>query len=137
MYKFIKEDNVPIQIKKASLLLATYAFWVLIGTIWYAFDTNFDHSKELFRGVLRFAGVTGIAWWLLTLNKNSWWFAIFASGLFATLGIIGIVSFLYLATAHDSTYIKMLLKLLLPTYLLSHAFIILINSENRKLFINQ
>lgn len=134
VYKFIKEASVPFNIKKASLLMATYGFWILIWAIWFAFDTNFENSKELFRGIVRFAGMTYLAWWLLSLNKKSWWFAIGACGFFATMGFIGIISFIYLGVTTDRTYLLILLKLLVPTYLLSHVFAILINPKNRKLF---
>lgn len=134
MYKFIKNAKVSTDVKNASLLLATYAVWVLVGTVWYAVDTDFENTKELIRGLIRFGGVTYVAWWLLTLDKRAWWFAVAASGFFSSMGVLAIAMFIYIGSTYDSIFLVMIVKLLVPLYLLIHALIILCKKETRAQF---
>ena len=134
MFGTIKISLAPGTVKRASLLMLSYAVVVLIGTVWFAVQTDFSQTKELFRGLVRVAGISGLAFWLLTLDKRAWWLSIGACSFLAILGVIGIVTLGFAGLAYDTSLLWFVLKLVVPVYLLGHAVLILAKRETRDLF---
>ena len=134
MFGLIQKSLAPASVKRASILMLLYAAFILTTTTWFALQTDFSHREELFRGLLRVAGITGLAFWLLTLNKNAWWFSIVACGLLAALGVIGILMLGFAGVVYDTTLLWLILKVAAPVYFLGHATLLLAKRETRQVF---
>ncbi|MBW0147938.1 hypothetical protein [Marinobacter arenosus] len=135
MFGLIKRSDAPHQVKRASMFLLSYALIVLVGTLFYAFESGGEDTRELFRGLIRVAGISYIAWWLLSLKKEAWWFAVGACGFLSLLGLVGIGALLYAGSIVSTDYYLLVLKLIAPLYLLIHALVILVREDTRSLFI--
>ncbi len=135
MFGFVKRSDAPVQVKRASFLLLSYAFLVLIGTVSYAYESGGEDSRELIRGLVRVGGISYIAWWLLSLKKEAWWFAVGACGFLSALGVFGVGALLYAGSSLSSDFYLMGLKLIAPLYFLLHAFLILVREDTRSLFV--
>lgn len=134
MFGLIQESLAPAAVKRAMILMLLYAASILIITAWFALQTGFSHGEELLRGLIRVAGITGLAFWLLTLNKNAWWLSIVACGLLAALGVIGILAIGFAGAAYDTTLLWLIPKLAAPVYFLGHATLLLARRESRQAF---
>jgi len=78
--------------------------------------------------------MTFIAFWLLKLDKTAWWFATIACSFFAILGTLTIITAAVAGFLYDSSLFQVLLRLILPTYFLTHSAYILFNKETRLAF---
>ena len=135
MLSKLNDKTIPINVRLASRLILIYAIWVMIGALWFAFTTNFADMKWFLRGVLRFAGMTYLGLWLLTLNKQAWRFCVGACLFFLTMSALGISAMLYVAIAHNQQEsLWVLLKFIFPIYLLGHAAVLLLKKETRSQF---
>lgn len=137
MFGLVKRSDAPVQVQRASIFLLSYALLVLIGTVFYAVESGGEDTRELIRGLVRVGGIGYIAWWLLSLKKEAWWFAVGACGFLSTLGFLGIGAFLYAGSSVSSDYYLLVLKLVAPVYLLLHAFVILVRADTRSLFVGK
>lgn len=134
VFSLVRNTAAPAKVKQASLLMLSYAAAILIGTVLFAVKTDFTHSKELIRGLVRVAGISYLAFWLLKLDKRAWWFAVVACAVFASFGVVGILTLGFVGIAHDASVFSLLLGVILPTYFLGHATLILVQRETRELF---
>lgn len=134
MFGFIGRSAAPVQVKRASIFLLSYALLVLVGTLSYAFESGGQDTKELVRGLVRACGIGYIAWWLLSLKKEAWWFAVGASGFLSVVGILGMGALLYAGAGLNADYYLLVLKLIAPLYCLLHALLILLKADARSVF---
>lgn len=130
----MKAQAMPTSIKNVRRLMLLYVAVILIGTIIYAFDTGFVDKRELFRGMLRAAGFSYLAWWLPSLDKRAWWASVIACGVLAVLGLGALLLLPDLGAASNSAVLWTTLKVAVAVYALAHAFIILMQSETRNNF---
>lgn len=114
--------------------MLSYSAFILFGTAWFAVQTDFSNTRELFRGLIRVVGMTGLAFWLLTLEKWAWRFSIAACAFISLIGVIGVLAIGFVGVTHDSSFFWHLLQLVAPLYLLGHATFLLAKAETRQHF---
>jgi len=134
MFKHFRQSNAPADVKKASLLIASYALVVLLGVVIAVVQVGIPEPTQTFRGLLRVLGMSCIAWWLLSLDKRAWWFAVVLIGFFLGIAAFGLVLMLYYGGISNDLVISTFLKLALPLYLLTHALILLVQKTTRQYF---
>ena len=134
MFGLIQKSLTPVPVKRASFLMLLYAGVIFISTTWFALQTDFSHREELFRGLVRVAGMTGLAFWLLTLDKKAWWLSIAACGFLAVLGVVGILTLGFAGVAYDTSLLWVVLNVAVPVYLLGHTTLLLAKRETRRVF---
>ena len=124
----------PPPVKKASGLVLSYAVLVLMGTLWFAIETDFSQLRELGRGLLRAGGMAAIALWLPTLDKRAWWFAVMVCAVLVALGLVGIATVAFAGIRGDGASAGLLLRIAVPVYLLGQAAFVLVRKPTRALF---
>jgi hypothetical protein len=132
----MERSYAPPQVRRSSLLLLGYALWVLVGTIYYAFESVGENLEVLIKGIVRVGLIIIIARWLLSLHKASWWLAVGVCSFFSLLGLIAIVA-LFLASKNlelGFDYILESITSLAPFYFFVHALLILVRAETRSHF---
>jgi hypothetical protein len=137
MLKHIHQSTAPAEVKKVSLLIASYALIVLLGVIISVAQVGIPEPTQTFRGVFRALGMGYIAWWLLSLDKRAWWFAVALIVFLLSMAGFGLAIMLYYGGMANDFVISILLKLAMPFYLLTHALIVLTSANTRQHFFAQ
>jgi hypothetical protein len=133
----MKFSEAPPNVKKIVGLLSGYAIIVAVVTIAFGLQTGFSDRRELAQGVIRFAGVLTMAWWLLSGQKAAWWFTLIVCLLMSCLGILGILLLSLLVLTDTADVWSHLISLIVSVYLLTHASILLLNRETRDFYANR
>ena len=134
MWSYIRTSAAPPPIKKAAGLIVAYGFFVLVGAIWFALESDFSDMRGFTRAVVRFGGLSITAWGLVSLQKWAWWLAVSLCGFFFIMGLIGVVALGILVTEHNMGALRQILSLGVPLYLLGHALFILLQPSIRQWF---
>lgn len=121
---------IPVSVTKVRRLMLLYAAAILLSTLVFAVDTGFMEKRELFRGLLRVAGFSYLAWWLPSLDKRAWWTSVIACGLLSAIGLVALL-LVVVGLDNGSSVLWALAKMAVPLYALGHAFLILVQSETR------
>ncbi|MGE0087178.1 MAG: hypothetical protein AB7S75_22465 [Desulfococcaceae bacterium] len=132
-----RNPDIPSEVKTASLLIISYGITVIILALWYGITNNFYDIKDYVRPIGRFIAMVCIGWWLLSLDKKSWWFAIISCLWLFLFGVIGLVSLLiasFSTSEYDLNFLWLGIRVIIPVYLLGHAGFILSKKATRNYF---
>ena len=121
-----------LQIPSACIVI--YAVIVLFGALRAHYVDDMADPIGLSKAIVRSMAMSGIAFWILSTSKYSWWFAILSCG---TIGIFGLVALgvfgLMPIESSEINYIT-LVQLIISSICLLAAFLILIKKNVRQLF---
>lgn len=129
-----RDPNIPAEVRKASGLIITYALIVFISAIWYGVTSNFEDTRGFIRAMIRFGGMFYVAWWLLSLDKKAWWFAIIPCTLFLIMGIVAVGAFLFLGYMYDAEFLWVILRMGFVVLLLGQTVYLLSKKTTRNYF---
>jgi len=130
----MKYSEAPLNIKKIFAMMIGYATIVAVGALVNAIQTELSDPREFIHGAFRVISFVIMSFWLLSGQKQAWWFAVISCILLACLGILGLIVFSALSLTHGLDLFRLILAFILGTYLLSHAAILLLKGETRSYF---
>ena len=122
------------KIKIASICILAYSSIVLFGALRAYYTDDMADSLGLSKAIVRTLAMSGIAFWILSTSKYSWYFAVCSCGVFGFIGLFGLGLFVLMPISGSDINYVTLTQLIIGCLCLLTATFILITKDVRQLF---